>query len=256
MSKIVFFDVDGTLVGETKEIPASAKQAIAKLKENGVYVAIATGRGPFMLDEIRKELDINSYICYNGQYVIFEGKEIYAKPLPTESLERLITVASEHEHPIVFSGKDSMRANLPDHDRVTIGMDSIKRDYPKVDANYYKGRDIYQCLLFCNESYDAYYREEFKQYGFLRWHDVSVDVCPADGSKAEGIKQMIKKLGFSMEDTYAFGDGLNDIAMLQAVGTGVAMGNGRDEVKAVADYVTDHVDEDGVYKALEHLKLI
>ncbi|MEF3402006.1 HAD hydrolase family protein, partial [Enterobacter kobei] len=70
MSKIVFFDVDGTLVGETKEIPASAKQAIAKLKENGVYVAIATGRGPFMLDEIRKELDINSYICYNGQYVI------------------------------------------------------------------------------------------------------------------------------------------------------------------------------------------
>ncbi|MCB2753299.1 HAD hydrolase family protein, partial [Listeria monocytogenes] len=81
-----------------------------------------------------------------------------------------------------------------------------------VAANYYKGRAIYQCLLCWDESYDAYYREEVKQYGFLRWHDVSVDVCPADGSKAEGIKQMIKKLGFSLKDTYAFGDGLNDIA--------------------------------------------
>ncbi|PZF90393.1 Cof-type HAD-IIB family hydrolase [Listeria ivanovii] len=256
MSKIVFFDVDGTLVGETKEIPASAKQAIAELKENGIYVAIATGRGPFMLDEIRKELGIDSYICYNGQYVIFEGKEIFAKPLPTESLERLISVATEHEHPIVFSGKESMRANLPDHDRVTRGMDSIKRGYLKVDANYYKGRDIFQCLLFCEESFDAYYRKEFKQYGFLRWHEVSVDVCPADGSKAEGIKQMIKQLGFSMEDTYAFGDGVNDIKMLEAVGTGVAMGNCRDEVKEVADYVTSHVDDDGVYNALKHLQLI
>ncbi|EUJ55190.1 hypothetical protein MCOL2_09531 [Listeria fleischmannii FSL S10-1203] len=99
-------------------------------------------------------------------------------------------------------------------------------------------------------------KKNFPQYRFLRWHDVSVDVCPANGSKAKGIRELIKKLGFQMEDTYAFGDGLNDIDMLQEVGCGIAMGNGREEVKQVADYVTDSVDEDGIMKALKHFRLL
>lgn len=256
MSKIVFFDVDGTLVNEEKEIPASTKEAIQLLQEKGVFVAIATGRAPFMLDEIAKELGIQSFVSYNGQYVIFEGEVIYKNPLPQESLERLITIATERENPIVFSASDSLRVNLPSHPGVEEGMASIKREYPKVDANYYKGRNIYQCLLFCAEQEDAFYQKNFPQYRFLRWHDVSVDVCPANGSKAKGIRELIKKLGFQMEDTYAFGDGLNDIDMLQEVGCGIAMGNGREEVKQVADYVTDSVDEDAIMKALKHFRLL
>ncbi len=256
MSKIVFFDVDGTLVNDAKEIPSSTKEAVRLLQEKGIFVAIATGRAPFMLDEIASELNIKSFVSYNGQYVIFEGEVIYKNPLPKESLERLITVACERENPIVFSASDSLRVNLPDHPGVAEGMSSIKREYPKVDANYYKGRNIYQCLLFCAEKDDDFYAKNFPQYRFLRWHDVSVDVCPANGSKAKGIRELIKKLGFKMEDTYAFGDGLNDIDMLKEVGCGVAMGNGRDEVKAVADYVTGSVDEDGIMEALKVLHVL
>ncbi|WP_167628194.1 Cof-type HAD-IIB family hydrolase [Listeria valentina] len=256
MSKIVFFDVDGTLFDDNKEIPASTKTAIKALQDKGVYVAIATGRAPFMLDDVRRELNIDSLVCYNGQYVIFEGEVLLKNPLPQESLERLITVATENDHPIVFSASDTMRVNLPNHHGVSQGMKSLKREYPKVDANYYKGRNIYQCLLFCEEEYDAFYSKNFPQYRFMRWHDVSVDVCPSEGSKARGIRDMIKKLGFSMEDTYAFGDGLNDIDMLQEVGCGVAMGNGRPEVKAVADYVTTSVSDDGILNGLKQIGLL
>ncbi|WP_163652442.1 Cof-type HAD-IIB family hydrolase [Listeria sp. PSOL-1] len=256
MSKIVFFDVDGTLVNDAKELPDSAIVAIRKLKEKGIYVAIATGRAPFMLHEIASKLEITSFISYNGQYVIFEGEKIYENPLPQESLERLITIATENEHPIIFSAQDELRANLPDHPGVSEGMASIKHEYPKVDAEFYKGRKIYQCLLFCGEEADSFYRQEFPQYSFMRWHDVSVDVCPANGSKANGIRKLIQKLGFKMEDTYAFGDGLNDIEMLQEAGVGIAMGNGRDEVKRVSNHITTSVDDDGILKGLQHVGLL
>ncbi|NRG48280.1 HAD hydrolase family protein, partial [Bacillus sp. CRN 9] len=73
---------------------------------------------------------------------------------------------------------------------------------------------------------------------------------------AEGIKEMIKRLQLDLEDVYAFGDGLNDIEMLEASGTGVAMGNAFDVVKEAADIVTDHVNEDGIWKGLKQLNLI
>ena len=86
---------------------------------------------------------------------------------------------------------------------------------------------------------------------------------PKGGSKAEGIKKLIEKLGFKMENVYAFGDGLNDIEMLQTVGTGVAMGNALDIVKEYADVVTTNVEDDGIVNGLKdsrafvrsHLKL-
>jgi hydroxymethylpyrimidine pyrophosphatase-like HAD family hydrolase len=67
---------------------------------------------------------------------------------------------------------------------------------------------------------------------------------------------MIARLGFELQDVYAFGDGLNDIEMLKAVGTGVAMGNGVPEAKEVADYITTDVSEDGIWNGLKKLNLI
>ncbi len=91
---------------------------------------------------------------------------------------------------------------------------------------------------------------------FIRWHKYSMDILPKGGSKAEGIKQMIKKLNFDLKDVYAFGDGLNDIEMIQEVGTGVVMGNASDEVKQYADFVTHDVAEEGIPYGLKKLGLL
>src|SRR5699024_1203950 len=74
---IIFFDIDSTLLNHEKELPKSAKEAILKLKENGHIVAIATGRAPFMYADLRKELEIDTYVSYNGQYVVLNGEVIY-----------------------------------------------------------------------------------------------------------------------------------------------------------------------------------
>ena len=111
----------------------------------------------------------------------------------------------------------------------------MKFPHPGYAPDFYKGRDIYQSLLFCTKEEEAFYRNKYKDFTFIRWHQFSMDILPRGGSKAEGIKKMIDKIGFQMEDVYAFGDGLNDIEMIQSVGTGIAMGNAVQEVQNHAD---------------------
>ena len=89
-----------------------------------------------------------------------------------------------------------------------------------------------------------------------RWNPLFADVVPKGSSKAIGIDKIIEHYGFSLDETMAFGDGGNDMEMLKHVGIGVAMGNAGDEVKDVADYVTDSVDDDGVWNALVHFGVI
>ena len=85
-----------------------------------------------------------------------------------------------------------------------------------------------------------------------RWYPAFADVTARGGDKGEGVKTVARHFGFPVEATMAFGDGGNDTRMLQVAGIGVAMGNANEPLKAVADYVTTSVDDDGVKRALEH----
>jgi hypothetical protein len=90
-------------------------------------------------------------------------------------------------------------------------------------------------------------------YFLIKQHQkgLSFDLTLKGESKAKGIRKLVESLGMDMEDTVAFGDGRNDVEMLSEVGFGIAMGNGADEAKEVANYVTDDVDKNGIEKALD-----
>lgn len=253
----MFFDIDGTLLDQNKKMSDSTKKAIEKLKENGVFVAIATGRAPFMFENLRKEIDIDSFVSFNGQYVVFENEVIYKNPMQTDELEKLLYFSQKKNLPLVFMDEKQMKATDPDHPHIMNSLvNSLKFPHPNKDILFYKGREIFQVLIFCKEQEDNGYCESFPNFRFIRWHEYSTDVLPAGGSKAEGIKKMVERLGFEMKDVYAFGDGLNDIEMLQTVGTGVAMGNALDEVKKHADELTTSVDDNGIWNGLKKLSLI
>ncbi|MYL70805.1 Cof-type HAD-IIB family hydrolase [Halobacillus litoralis] len=254
--KIAFFDIDGTLLDHDKKLPEKTKAAIQALKDEGVYCAIATGRAPFMYKKLREELGIDSFVSFNGQYVVFEGKEIYTNPLSEPELERLHKHAEHNNHPMVFMNHEEMKASVPDHDHIEESLGTLYIEHPSADASFFKGRNIYQSLLFCEGEEIEEYREAYDSFDYIRWHPVSCDVLPKGGSKAEGIKKMIEAAGLHMEDTYAFGDGLNDIEMIREVGTGVAMGNAVPETKAVSDFVTKDVGEDGLSHAIYELGLL
>ncbi|RXY99610.1 Cof-type HAD-IIB family hydrolase [Fictibacillus sp. S7] len=256
--KMVFFDIDGTLIDETTGmIPDSTKEALHKLRQNGVHTGIATGRAPFMFEHLLKELEMDSFISFNGSYVVFEGEVIYKTNLDVERLKQLEKLAVEAGHPLVFLDHTSATTNLEYAEVVYESTKHLLPEYPQFDQTYYHSNDVYQALLFCDEDFEQPYRTGYKgTFDFIRWHQHAIDVMPYGGSKAKGIEELLKRTTIHRENTFSFGDALNDIEMLQSSGMGIAMGNGRSEAKRAANYVTKPVGEDGIWHGLKYAGLI
>jgi len=256
MKKILFFDVDGTLYNSEKILPASAKEALFEARRNGYELAIATGRAPFMIQTLLEELDINTYVTFNGQYVVYRGEVVYTNGVEKDELAKIIAFGEARNEPVVFLDDKQMIASVENNDMVAESLNTLKYQYPNLDSTYYMQNDVYQTLIFMEEKDEHLYREAFPNVQFVRWHRHSCDILPKGGSKAAGIEKVLEKMGLTLNDAIAFGDGMNDIEMLQAVGTGVAMGNGHERVKAVATHIAEHVDEDGLAKMMRQLNII
>lgn len=254
--KIVFFDIDGTLLDSNNTILPSTKQAIRQLQQRGVYTAIATGRTPNMFQSIRQELNIESYVSINGQYVIFEGLEIYKNEIETNQLGSLVEDAASHGHEMAFYNHKHVCATAERHPYIEDCFHSVHLNYPSYNRNFYRENPVCQGILFCEEGDENYYETSYPNFEFVRWHNRAIDVLPKGSSKAIGIQQFIKRAGFSVENTFAFGDGRNDMQMLSYVGTGIAMGNAVDELKQCADVVTKSCDEDGIVTGLKAVHLL
>lgn len=274
MTKIVFFDIDGTLVNHRNVIPESTKEAVKQLKANGVIPVIATGRAPILIYEIQKELGIDSYISMNGQLIIHEGEVLYHNPIQTEIVDRLMDQAVERKDGIILCGSKDIYSNalvslakrssvwtvlkaltkvIPGHVQLSLLKRAIKKPPRKEE---FDGQSIYQIILETTMEEEKRYRKEFPELHFARSNKLTVDIISSGVSKATGIQRFLEEVGGKKEHTYAFGDSPNDFEMLDFVQTGVAMGNGWEEVKRRADYVTASVDEDGIQKALKQFGLI
>lgn len=256
VNKVLFFDIDGTILDSNKNIPIGVEESIDQARRNGHEVVIATGRSPFTAQSILEQLKIDSFICYNGQIVQFQGEIIHKGIIDKKELQDLTIFATEREQPLVYMDSDEMVSNLPDHHDVVESISTLKIKLPRKGENFFLTNDIHQALIFCDIEEQKVYEQAFPKLKFVRWHRVSCDVLPKEVSKATGIEKLLTHIGKSKEDAVAFGDGLNDVEMLQYVGTGVAMGNCVEVLKEHASFVTNHVSENGLTNAMKHLKLI
>lgn len=256
--RTLFFDIDGTLLdNEIQTVPESAKEALQKLQHDGHNVAIATGRTPYMFDDLRSELNIQNYVSINGQYVLFGDDVIFDNPIPEDVVEHMIEYGRSTGIDFGFLGLSNGASSTDDAPYIAKAFGDMGLEYPEVDLEFYKKERVYQKWVFGEkEELDAFLEVPFKDIQFIRWHMMGADALSKGVSKATGIEAMLQKLGVSKNDTIAFGDGNNDLEMLQYVGTGIAMGNAGDELKNVADDVTTSVSEDGIYNALKKLELI
>ncbi|MGM8211899.1 Cof-type HAD-IIB family hydrolase [Virgibacillus sp. W0430] len=257
MSKqIVFFDIDGTIYDEEKQVPASTKKAIKDLQNNGVEVAIATGRPPFMFEDLRKNLGIDTYVSYTGQHVVFEGETIYQNPLCTQSLKNLYEESKDKAYPMILMSDKEMKATIAGHPAVADGLGRLKFYYPEVEDRFYERESIFQALLFYEANNSTPFSKSHDAFHFIHWGDQACDVLPKGGSKAIGIKKILDASGIDRKNSIAFGDGLNDLEMIKEVGMGIAMGNAVEQLKQAADDVTDRVEADGIYNALRKYGLL
>lgn len=246
--RIVFFDIDGTLlVPHAGQISPQTRQALLGLREKGIRICIATGRAPAYLPDFG-DIPFDAYVTYNGSYCFHSQGTILSNPLSSQDVQTLIQNATAIGRPVSLATKDRLAANGVDRDLADYYALSHLTLESADDFEAVTHEDIYQLMLGCREGdFPAIMQNVRNAKIAISW-DRAIDIIPADGGKGAGIRQVLRHFGLDSSQALAFGDSHNDIEMLQAVGTGVAMGNASNELKAVADDVCARVEEDGIYR--------
>lgn len=254
--KIIFFDVDGTITSyKDGIISQNTKQAINKLIDNGFHVVAATGRPLSMCDEIL-ELGVDTFITANGAYVTHQGDCIHKIVLPNETVLRVNQFASEHQHALTYYS-ENLHMNEIQNSKVcqalyeTLGL----QEFPPINSEAHLS-ETYLLCLFVDDVEIEKYKAHFPSIHFKRWHPYIVNVLEEEVSKSVAIKKVLDYFGFTKEEAIAFGDGENDIDMLELVDIGIAMGNANEKLRSIANFVTKDSSEDGIGWALKHFKLL
>ena len=261
MIKALFFDIDGTLVSfQTHVIPASTIEALTLAHEKGIQIFIATGRPTLIINnlgELQSRGLIDGYITMNGGYCYVGNEIIYKSSIHEKDVQAIAHFCKTNQFPCIFVGEHDASVCQPDDMLRYIFYKHLGvKEFPEEDFEKAIQRDVYQITPFFNPEQEKEVFPFATGCEFGRWHPAFVDITAKGNTKQNGIDQFIKRFGFKLEETMAFGDGGNDIGMLRHAGIGVVMGNANEEVKAAADYVTASVDEDGIYKALKHFGII
>ena len=254
--KAVFFDVDGTLLShKLNDVPLSTQIALQKLRSRGILTVVATGRSMIEFSQLPVgNLDFDGYLMLNGQLLMDQSKSVYAGTSIDEGeMKVLVRIFNRKKIPFMLVGADKRYINYVD-DTVIRTQAQTKGSVP--DIGEYQGEKIYQILAFVPDEEKQVLEELLDECKITQWNDTGIDIIPKGGGKSVGIQQFLAEKGLDRSEIMAFGDGENDIDMLQFAGIGVAMGNANDTVKAAADYVTDSVDENGIENALRYFGLI
>ncbi|MCF0105289.1 MAG: Cof-type HAD-IIB family hydrolase [Holdemanella sp.] len=252
MLKAVFFDIDGTLLPfGSKELPQSTKCALDALKEKGIKLFVATGRPYDIMTFIMDIYDFDGYLTFNGQYCFDkDGNDIYENQMSKESTISMLNYINGNKISAILATKKKSYRNTYCDDPYFADHEVIE------DMNILKNMNILQVMAYIPKEQDEEFVSHYPGSKAVRWSPTFADVIPASGGKDHGIDEILKYYSISLEETMAFGDGGNDISMLEHCHIGVAMGNADEKVKSHADYVTTDVDKDGIYNALKHFHII
>lgn len=260
MKKMVAFDFDKTLYDHSaQEIPASARRALAELKERGHIVVLATGRDmsthysrPF-LDLV----DVSARVEQNGAKVVADGKVLFAHYIDRELLGRMLDYAEKTGIGFGVTIEDEDYYMNPERIREAEMERWGQCGRQFKDARALLDKKI-RTVNFIGTEEEARAMERAFPMLQLRMFSVNygADIIEKGISKAEGLKKLCAYYGLEMRDVYAFGDSFNDSEMLEEAGVGIAMGNAKEELKAIADYVTSPIDQDGIWNACRHFQLV
>lgn len=263
---ILFFDIDGTLLDEEKDIiPESAVWALRQAKENGHLLFVCSGRCLAIIPDEVKALGFDGMIGGCGTYIEIGGRQIYHQVIPELLQKELIMDLLRYHIDGVLEGRDCSSFR---HDYWMPVVKSIFAENGKFSrkesftarTQCYWDEDFSfdKMALWFDESSDMdSFRHKYEdRFEFIRRDPTFFEVVPKGISKATGIRRVCDEMGIDIQKSIAFGDSSNDLPMLQCVGISVAMGSGNPVLFDQVDYVTDPVMEDGIANALRHLHMI
>lgn len=264
MIRSLFFDIDGTLVSfETHEIPESTVKALEQAKANGVSIYISTGRPISIITNLGAIGHlIDGYITTNGALCFVGEHTVCCNPVPQSDADTLLADAVANDYTCLVVGEHDVALFNHKHifDEIfleKLNVKGIKLDNPVSKIiNDENPQRILQLSPFISAEHEKEIMAKMPGCQSGRWHPAFTDITSTDADKGKGLVAMANYLGMDISETMAFGDGGNDVTIIREAGIGVAMDNAGDDVKAVADYVTTHVDDNGIRNALEHFGVI
>ncbi|MBK2027923.1 Cof-type HAD-IIB family hydrolase [Allofrancisella guangzhouensis] len=261
MKKAFFFDIDGTLVYENKgQLFVSDKniQAIKKLREQGFKTFIATGRTPNFIPPRVYDLPMDGFITANGSVVQVGDKLVYEKLFPQEAITSVLKFCEKHNHNWMFEGDLAYVDDLESEDlkyfynKVIVNKDKIVRAHNLQNVTIYNalvlGKNV-DVIALQHTLGDGYVTAPHIEHGY-------VDCYLSGHTKADGIDKVVEYLSLQGYETYAFGDGNNDLEMFDRVDVAIAMENASKQLKEKATLITKANYNDGVYHGLVSLGFV
>lgn len=258
--KAVFFDIDGTLWDFENRIPESAVAAIRALQKNGHLALLCSGRTRAFIREPRLlDIGFDGIVSGCGTMIEYEGRVIFRRSLEQELLEHTVHTVRRYGFRPILEGPEYLYMDKEEFAQDPYGKKLIS--------------EMGDCLLGISEHWgewevsklacatdgadrEACYEQLARDYDYIIHNEAVTEMIPKGFGKDTGIRRVCGLLGMPLEDTFAFGDGMNDIGMFEVAGTGIAMGNGSPAAKEAADYVTDPLHEDGIWNACARFGLI
>ncbi|HEM3549511.1 HAD family hydrolase [Streptococcus suis] len=279
MRKIIFLDVDGTLVDYHNRIPELAIRAIRQARENGHLVYVCTGRSRAEMQPELWEIGLDGMIGGNGSYVEHQGQVVMHQLISKEDAKAVVDWLHERGLEFYLESNNGLFAseNFRERARETLKIYAMNKGKTAEEVANQEVEDVMHGMVFDGELYrddlnkisfvlDSYQdhldsKAAFPQLVANTWGGrgetaLFGDLGVKDIDKAHAIDVLLGHLGASQADTIAFGDAKIDIPMLDYCAVGVAMGNGGAEILAMADMITDDVEHDGLYNAFEKLGLL
>ncbi len=260
--KILCSDLDGTLLSTKSDVSEFTVAEISRIKEN-MKVILVSARMPRSMTYVQKRLGIESQplICYNGALILDQGKEIASVTIPITLLKEIFNLAEAHAIRLGLYYRDEWYVEVAS-ERVEKEISHTKATpvfRSSVETFYdWKTRKITGAhkvmLMGIKDTCDAIYLKLQQLFdtdiAIYRSSETLIELTPKTVSKLTAI-QLLLRADESLDDVIAFGDNYNDIDMLTHVGCGVAVANARQEVKAIANYITPENTDHGVAKFIK-----
>ncbi len=255
--KILFFDIDGTLLSEkTHTIPSSAIQALEKVKKQGHLIFINTGRPISTIDQCIQDLPIDGYICGCGTYITYHDQVLYHHTLKSERCYEIAHLIKENKIDGVLESYDGVyfNQNIKNNDLKEMKERYLQRNFPVYDMNHpYLQFDKF--AVWFDHNIDDFRKNILQDFDIIERSHEMLEIVPQGHSKATGIQFLVDYFHSHLDDCYVFGDSYNDESMLRYVKHSIVMANGDQAMKDIAYFITKDIEEGGLAYALNHFHL-
>ncbi|HEY4553061.1 MAG TPA: HAD family hydrolase [Bacillaceae bacterium] len=257
--KVLFLDIDGTILKPDHTYEPSTKDAILQVQEQGVEVFLATGRPLHEIADLAEELNVTSFIGYNGALAVYQERTVVNEPMSERTVGRFVRIAREHGHAMVMYTSEKnyytdMDAAIVQEFIQAFELKKNERFTPEVMPHILGATliNLKDADVSLYEGEEHYHFSQVNVEGLKHCYDVIRD----NVNKGRAIQTLLDLMGIPKEKAIAFGDGMNDKEMLSSVGHGFAMGNAHPDLLAYTPHRTTAVDDSGIYNGLKSLGLV